>query len=113
MPITEERLQNIKSKIMQAIESEVEVILREEFGLANNDIKTLVGRFINERCSINEGGEISSKQLYQAFETWSRSNNSGEFSHISFSQALDKQRYTGVRRVRKQQGSFWKGIILN
>ena len=113
MQMSEERLQNIKRKILEAIDRKLEVILREEFQLGNSDITTLVRRFVSEFCIIKNGSEVSSKELYEAFDKWSRNNNYGAFSHISFSQTIERQRYLGVRRVRKQQGSFWNGIRLN
>ena len=113
MSVSEEKLQRIKKRILEAVEIEVEAILREEFNLSILDINVLVKKFVNEYCSINSDNEISSRKFYEKFDDWCTDNNYGSFSHISFSQALQRQRYPGVRRTRKQEGSFWVGITVN
>ena len=69
----------------------------------------VIGRFIDEVCSIESNVEIQARKLREAYEKWCNENSERPFSGRAWSKALEEH---GLTRKHTKTGKIWQGICL-
>lgn len=69
----------------------------------------VVGRFIDEECTLSESAEVGGSVLSEAFKQWCLENNERFFAGRAWGEAL---RERGIERVHRRTGKAWRGIAL-
>jgi len=71
---------------------------------AENEMDTLVARFLAEKCGVNDAAYASNTTVYQTFLEWCGRTH----SHKSLSQALNRRGFT--QRIVPGRGREWIGF---
>jgi putative DNA primase/helicase len=70
----------------------------------------VLGNFIHECCTTDQGFAIQANVLRTAFEKWCAENGERVFSGRAWRQALEER---GFHREHGRNGKIWKGLTLN
>lgn len=68
-----------------------------------------LGRFLQERAIANPQAHVRARELYHAWETWSKDAGEQPISEVEFANALDRR---GITKTRRSIGYVYLGIGL-